>query len=178
MKSLTIWPEWCFAMIHLGKRIENRVWRPSDEMIGQRFALHAGAHIGGRKGQVATRTGIRDVKMMASEAGWSCILKSKSIDFFKGTCWCAEMYWGSDHKSESSGSSKPIIKGAIVGTAILDKVTFGDKPPWGVLGQYHWHLKDLIVFPEPIKAVGKQKLWNLGEEQEAEVILQQKKGSE
>ena len=43
MYALTLWQPWCYAMSHLGKRVENRPWHPPAWLIGQRFALHAGA---------------------------------------------------------------------------------------------------------------------------------------
>jgi hypothetical protein len=41
MKALTLWQPWAWALFH-GKPVENRPWRPSDAMIGQRIAIHAG----------------------------------------------------------------------------------------------------------------------------------------
>lgn len=43
MYALTLWQPWCYAMVHLGKRVENRPWHPPRWLIGQRIALHAGA---------------------------------------------------------------------------------------------------------------------------------------
>ena len=34
MKALTIWPEWAYAITHLGKDGENRTWRLFDSLIG------------------------------------------------------------------------------------------------------------------------------------------------
>lgn len=41
MYALTIKQPWLFAITHLGKRIENRTWRPPQKVINQRIALHA-----------------------------------------------------------------------------------------------------------------------------------------
>lgn len=41
MKALTIRQHWAWAIVHGSKRVENRTWRPSPKMIGQRFAIHA-----------------------------------------------------------------------------------------------------------------------------------------
>lgn len=43
MKALTLIQPWATAIISLGKDIENRPWAPPKAMIGQRFAIHAGA---------------------------------------------------------------------------------------------------------------------------------------
>ena len=42
MKALTLTPPWAFCITHLGKRIENRTWKPPQSLIGQRFAIHGG----------------------------------------------------------------------------------------------------------------------------------------
>lgn len=41
MKALSIRQPWAFAILFLGKRIENRVWHPPRQLIGQRILLHA-----------------------------------------------------------------------------------------------------------------------------------------
>ena len=45
MYALTLYQPWADAIIHCGKRIENRFWKPPTRVMGQRIALHAGAHI-------------------------------------------------------------------------------------------------------------------------------------
>ena len=51
--ALTLWPEWAYAIAHLGKDVENRSWRPPAWLIGRRLAIHAGADLGGRPGRMA-----------------------------------------------------------------------------------------------------------------------------
>jgi hypothetical protein len=41
MKALSIRQPWLFAILFLNKRIENRVWHPPRQLIGQRILLHA-----------------------------------------------------------------------------------------------------------------------------------------
>lgn len=43
LRGLTLWQPWAFAVLHLGKRVENRPWKPWPSMIGRWFALHAAA---------------------------------------------------------------------------------------------------------------------------------------
>ena len=43
MRALSIKQPWLYAIMHLGKQIENRDWRPPDWIIGERIALHASA---------------------------------------------------------------------------------------------------------------------------------------
>lgn len=42
MKALTLVQPWAWAVIHAGKDVENRTWRPPESLLGQRFAIHAG----------------------------------------------------------------------------------------------------------------------------------------
>lgn len=45
MRALTIKQPWAYAICHLGKRVENRTWKPSAKLIGQRVAIHAGVAV-------------------------------------------------------------------------------------------------------------------------------------
>ena len=47
MKAITVYPEWAIAIRYLGKNIENRSWRPAEDHLGTRIALHAGMKYGG-----------------------------------------------------------------------------------------------------------------------------------
>lgn len=46
MKAITLKQPWAWAVANAGKRIENRTWKPTASMIGQRIAIHAGARSG------------------------------------------------------------------------------------------------------------------------------------
>lgn len=43
MKALTLIQPWAHAIVHWGKRVENRGWKPPERVIGKRIAIHAGA---------------------------------------------------------------------------------------------------------------------------------------
>lgn len=45
MKGLTLLRPWAWMITHGSKRIENRSWKPSQNVIGQRIAIHAGLGI-------------------------------------------------------------------------------------------------------------------------------------
>jgi len=169
MKALTIWPEWIWAILHLGKRVENRSWEPPQAVVGQRIALHAGAHVGGRPGRAATDNGLRSVGGMAVRAGWSWML-GEELDYVSFCPVCGslgdpvDMWLREEDDRELSASCRRLVRGAFVGTAILARATTGDQTPWAVPGMVHWHLEDLKVLPEAIPAIGKQRLWNVPEE--------------
>lgn len=42
MYALTIRPPWAQAIVRGPKRIENRTWKPSAKLYGQRIAIHCG----------------------------------------------------------------------------------------------------------------------------------------
>lgn len=42
MKALTLRQPWAWAVLHAGKWVENRTWRPPAGIIGEPFAIHAG----------------------------------------------------------------------------------------------------------------------------------------
>jgi hypothetical protein len=70
MKALTLYPEWAWAILHLDKRVENRSKALPKGMAGQLVALHAGKHIGGKKGHPSHMRGINNLRGVASWAGW------------------------------------------------------------------------------------------------------------
>jgi|GEM_PF-4111849 len=173
MRALTIWPEWLFAIQHLGKRVENRTWTQKG-VVGERIVLHAGVNIGGRPGKRAAESGLLALGGMAVLNGWSWMLDDElKYMSFGGT---GDGRYPVDMVIDSSSgvSGKKIAKGAFVGTAVVSKITKSDiwggysgftVPPWGADGQYHWHLDGLRFFKDPIPAKGKQKLWRLADDQ-------------
>lgn len=45
MRALTLHRPWPAAIMHCGKRVENRCWRPPHSIVGQDIAIHAGKTI-------------------------------------------------------------------------------------------------------------------------------------
>lgn len=45
MKALTLYQPWAFAVACLGKRVENRPWKPWPSIVGQVIAIHAAAKV-------------------------------------------------------------------------------------------------------------------------------------
>lgn len=45
MLALTIMQPWASAIMGLGKDVENRDWAPPEQLLGKRFAIHAGKRI-------------------------------------------------------------------------------------------------------------------------------------
>lgn len=77
LRALTIYPEWIYAILHLGKDVELRTWPAPKALIGQDLLLHAGAHIGGTgpKGECRARIRhflerVRQVTGAPAPHGW------------------------------------------------------------------------------------------------------------
>lgn len=43
LRGLTLWQPWAHAVAHLGKRVENRPWKPPSTILGRLVAIHAAA---------------------------------------------------------------------------------------------------------------------------------------
>ena len=141
MKALTIWPEWAALIAHGIKPVENRSWRPPASLVGERIAIHAGAHIGGRKGIPAFEEAAEAVGDTAFDAGLRVNLHSKYIDL--------------------EGKILPIILGAVVATAILGEPYRPRGGPWESPDPdgWCWPLKDVVRLRTPVPSRGKQGLW-------------------
>lgn len=174
MPGLTLHPEWCWAIDlpgPLAKRVENRTWAPPKHLVGPDapwIALHAGAHIGGRSGKVATEEGLEGVGEMAEAAGlqartWG---GSRLQILNAGGILLADTY------------TKPIVTRAITG---LIRVTHISAPgsQTQAHGVYGWKVPDAIgwVFeyrrlPTPVPCKGAQGLWTVDVATEEAITLQ------
>ena len=142
LRAITLWPEWAWAICHLGKRVENRTWHPPRELIGRRLAIHAGAHVGGRKGSAATAEGRTDLGLMALRAGW-VLLRSGVFQ----------------HRETAEEVVFRPVTSAVVAVATLTGVDDEDRTPWDVPGDWHWRLDDVVVLDRPVPMRGAQGLW-------------------
>lgn len=156
MKALTLRHPWPFAICFMGKRIENRSWKPPTAMIGQRFAIHGGK-------QPAGADNIADIRFTFED-----------LERQHGRC---------DYRVNDGLTVRDIILPGIVATAVLDRVVSltafrtrdadpALRDPWfdaDVEGNVGWVLRDLIVLPSPIPCKGAQGLWELPFAIESEV---------
>lgn len=167
LRALTLWPEWAWAIHHLDKRVENRIWAiPLEEW----FALHAGKHIGGRPGTNAEGEGVRGLAGMAHSAAWGVRAvgtagTSWSVIFTHATLPSVTAH---DPRCEME-TANPIRVSAILG---LFRVTAHHRP--GTTGP--WKVPDAIgnVFdyhplPTPVPCRGAQGLWTVPEDVAAQI---------
>lgn len=160
MLALTLWPEWAACVIHLGKDWENRGpasrwWRAH---AGERIALHAGKHVGGRGGWVAFEEADAAIRSTAEEAGHPEIrLVFKSSE--PGARFLAKY----DPVAHVLDWVKPIHLGAMVATAILGAPERTSGRPWQqpFTDGWCWPLREVRALSEPVPCRGAQGLWEL-----------------
>lgn len=164
MKTLTLWPEWAFAICHLGKRVENRSL-PFSEQIARRvgdgwLAIHAGKSIGGRPGPRVTREGIWSVSDMAVLDGWDLC----DIDSEGG------LYVVRRERYVRLAADEIVTSAVVAITRVDGALKPGDHALWKVVDSAAVRLRDVRALSEPLPMGGKQGLWCLTPEQ-AEVVL-------
>lgn len=140
--ALTLWPEWAYAVAHLGKDVENRSWPPPQNMIRKRIAIHGGASIGGR---ATTKTGfaLAAVQTMADVAELCGHSRQKLRTITPGVV-----------KEAGCG---------IVAVVTLAGVLQSPQPERWYVGDnlFGWKLEDMLVLPRPVKCSGAQGLWRI-----------------
>jgi len=158
--ALTLWPEWIWAIAHLGKDVENRSWRPPPAFVGRQVALHAGMTIGGR--DLDEASALRLVVEMAELAGWRRACHALVRD---------DVRRGRVEVPLPSASCPP-TRCAVVAVATLGEPTRTSCSPWAVPGRWHWPLLEVRVLPRPVRVRGRQGLWALADADVSEVLGQ------
>lgn len=193
MKALTLWPEWAWAIMHLGKDVENRTWHPPKNILGQRIALHAGRKVGRRyepfvKGALPYYD---FVVSMARDAGiLPRYIRGKregfNGEFVVGIQWYADKDMDIYGRAYNCGDTiqemifEEILLGVVFATARIEACSVYRKnegwvrSPWAAEGQYTWKLNDLVILEKPVQCQGKQALWTLSPEVEVKVRRQDK----
>lgn len=142
LRALTLWPEWVWAFIHLGKRTENRGWSPPEDLLrrGLLLAIHGGAHLGGRAGAPARNEAVAAVRGM----------------FRAGP---VPDGWVSPAVPLGAYAGKVAAVGVVRGWDRTDGRT-----RWDVPGAVHWRIPRVYVLEEPVVSRGAQGLWIPDEE--------------
>lgn len=147
MRALTLWPEWAALVAQGLKPVENRSWRLPE---GERIAIHAGAHVGGRKGLPAVGEANEAVGQTALDAGWETeVLPNGRIllrDAVVGGQW----------------STIPIVCSAVVCTAVVGMPRRPAGAPWESVHPDTWvnPLVDVVRLRTPVPvARGALGLW-------------------
>jgi len=139
MKALTLWPEWAWAIAHLGKDCENRTWPAPRWLVGRLLAIHAGKNVGGHPGAKSFHSGISLVRELAVKAGHD-----------PG----AFAEWLNTMRSKIMESTGAVVSVATVGAP-------GEvNSPWAARSQRQWPLLDVVPL-SPVRCRGAQGLWDL-----------------
>ena len=140
--ALTLWPEWAYAVAHLGKDVENRSWPPPQTVNRKRIAIHGGASIGGGS---STKAGfaLAAVQTMTDVAELCGHSRQKLRVITPGVV-----------KEEGCG---------LVAVVTLAGVLKSPQPERWYVGDnlFGWKLEDVLVLPRPVKCSGAQGLWRI-----------------
>lgn len=152
--ALTLRQPWAFAVIHLGKAVENRTWKPPKHAIGRRIVIHAGkTH--DYPGENTLRTRLRawgDVdalrRLTTTRLVYGAFVGSVVV-----TGWARAV-------ANPAGGDRPAIE---YRTPAPDpefprRTVFNR---WAVLDQFQWGLANPDPIDPPIPCKGSQGLWTV-----------------
>jgi hypothetical protein len=143
VKALTLWPEWIPAILHYGKRVENRPWRPSGPL--RDLALHSGSRVAGGG---SARHAFEDV----ADAAWNATRQTVR-----------------PHDIETKVVLGAIVAVVEVRRFVqLDDELEPEQQRW-FFGPWGWVLDNVRVLTEPVPCRGHQGLWPVPPDVEAEV---------
>ncbi len=144
MKALTIHQPFAWAIFNAGKNIENRNWRPPQELIGQRIAVH-----------------VSQPQRWPNHEEWeriSVVICARQ----RGLCL------------DDFPDPTMMERGSVIGTieigAVTDTQEFGVASWWyDDASRYAWWIRKPRTLEVPIQCRGNQGLWRLPAEVEAEM---------
>lgn len=148
MRALSIHVEWLWAILHLGKAIENRSWPPPAKFVGDLIALHGTQ-------RTPDAAGLEAMIAAARAAGWE-VLPHPVYD----AGWVFQRGGGERPEILEFGDLAG-LRGRVAALVRLAGCTVGQQGPWREPGAFHWELADLRPIPGPILCKGAQRLWRL-----------------
>lgn len=137
MKALTLIRPWCWAIMHAGKDVENRVWRPPPGVVGKFIAIHSGASF-----DVDAATFIQEVMLDGGAAEFD----------FNDEEWPGKRIVGVARVASVIGGGQPEPPYPLN----LHLLSDWYNPP-----QFGWVLNSVIALDEPVECLGAQKLWTV-----------------
>jgi hypothetical protein len=144
VKALTLWPEWIPAILHYGKRVENRPWHPGYALSN--LALHSGMRVAGGGN---ARDAFNEVAHVATLA---------TLDVVRP----------SDIENRVVTGAIVALVDVVGYRQDADDLDEGQRPwffgPWG------WVLENLRPLVEPVPCRGHQGLWPVPRDIEAEAM--------
>jgi len=145
MKAITLWPEWAWAICHLGKNVENRSWVIPPGL----YALHAGKRFNGE----GNRPQHKEAGLLSV---WNTARKQQLTVDQASTLSALEFV------------SPDIPISSIVGlirvtghTNYLRQEQWNRSMGWAAPGQIANHIEVVSVLPTPIPCKGALGLWTV-----------------
>lgn len=161
IRAITLHREWAYAVQYMDKRIENRPFVLSDNLLPCRLAIHAGANIGDSGSRPATRRGLETLRDTAYRCHYT-VEAEKDGRHLTGRVRHRPHALSTRMLHKWSPWRMP-ERFAIVAIATVKNIL----PPvptderWRVADQHGWVLDDLTVLRHPIRNVkGRQGVWN------------------
>jgi len=146
MRAITLYPEWCEAILTMGKRVENRTWVPPFEKR-ELIAIHAGKR----------KPSARDMRLMIETAqAMGCNVATRGS---KVPTWSEK-----DMGMTRWISPSEIVRGAIVSVAEYGGCYTNNEWPWAADGMRHWRLSLVVPLPTPVPCRGRQGVWHVPSE--------------
>lgn len=153
IRGLTLTHPWPAAILLMGKRIENRTWRP--RQAGIFLALHGG------RAPKAPRAGA-DGSRAWQDFGASCAhINTHLIRRGHVPRDPLRPYVTPTEPGRGRIDWPRLIWPGIVGVARLEGVWNDPSDPWAASGQEHWHLSGVTAFEHAIPTTGGLGLWHL-----------------
>lgn len=145
MKALTLWQPWAWAICYAGKDVENRTWRPSKDLVGQRIAIHAGL----KRERGALRSMGIETPLFLEQGAIVAIATLKGFVRCEGT----RIYF-----TDSAG------------LATMEEMQAVHRSPW-FQGPIGWLLTDVVPIPG-VRCQGQRGLWDVPDDVLAQVMAQ------
>jgi hypothetical protein len=140
MKVLTIQEPWLTAILHGGKRTENRSYRPHPSVIGERIGLHASKKLAPKwQWEWSLAHG---VYVQSNRTYLGCIAATAVVVGYVRVT-------GFGANREYDVTAAPKHYHPEVDTWLVKE-----------RGNIGWILEDVQLLPEPIPALGKLQLWD------------------
>lgn len=156
LHALTLHAPWAYAVAHLGKRIENRTWKPPARIVGRRLAIHAGLRNDARTWDAVTASA-RAAGIFGPARGQpqfvppGSVVAVATVDGFVDATDPGDVRIKSETRFLGWGATR--------------------KNHWWI-GPVGWLLADVMTLPEPAPCSGRQGLWRLSPDVDAAVRAQ------
>ena len=171
MQAVTIRPEWAFAIAALGCRVISKDYKP-DALLGggQRIALHAGKHMGGKPGKPSAVRGMSELASVAA------LYRLHGVALIPAEEEEA-VQMAVRKVNEPSGvllGSDDFPRNEIFAVAELDVPHGLHEFTWAIPGLNHWRIRNMHLLSERAECGGHGGIWTLPTEI-ADLVEQQDK---